>query len=42
METSLSHKPHTLHEDEIDKQKLEYEKIIEYRTKGAILRSKAK
>ena len=29
-------------EDEIDKQKLEYEKIIEYRTKGAILRSKAK
>ena len=29
-------------EDEIDKQKLEYEKIIEYRTKGAILRSKAR
>ena len=29
-------------EDEIDKQKFEYEKIIEYRTKGAILRSKAK
>ena len=29
-------------EDEIDKQKLEYEKIIEHRTKGAILRSKAK
>ena len=34
---------HTSHlEDEIDKQKLEYEKIIEYRTKGAVLRSKAK
>ena len=31
-----------LEDDIIDKQKLEYEKIIEYRTKGAILRSKAK
>ena len=29
-------------EDEIDKRKLEYEKIIEYRTKGAILRSNAR
>ena len=37
MESQTSHL-----EDEIDKQELEYEKIIEYRTKSAILRSKAK